>query len=579
MTVCTSDLIGALSVIAGLFAAYYLDISRVDVFTLHFEGHAGRSVRPRQRLRQWRRRHHQASYSTSKLLDVFEVRPRRRLAPRFWARFQEDLATLMGRLVADGLDSVREEVLDRVTSLIQFVEDRTSHLFPVAIELTNDTSPDYTRLAVKSTDTVGFLFAFANALTMARVNIEQAEIRTVGGEVQDTFWLTDPRGRKITDEQRIDELRVAAALIKHFTHLVPRSPNPAQSLRQFHALIKQLVYHSDWTRELKDLQSPAVLETLTELLGVSQFLWENFLRMQHENLFPVLSDIPALDQRKSRERLQEDVESPLGKLIGYEDQVLELNRFKDREMFRIDLRHITHRIGFREFSEELTDLAEIVVSKAGKLSTAKIEGKLGVPMLENGLPCRWCLCAIGKFGGRELGFGSDIELIFVYEGEGATSSPATTQNSQYFGELVREFTGTVKARLEGIFEIDLRLRPYGRAGALASSLSGFSRYYSEGGPARRFERLTLVKLRPVAGDPDLASRVVDARDAFVYSGSPVDVENILHLRRRQSSELVGPGAVNAKGMPVAIRPTTDDGVWNVFFATHQIAQLDLRHDA
>ena len=55
-----------------------------------------------------------------------------------------------------------------------------------------------------------------------------------------------------------------------------------------------------------------------------------------------------------------------------------------------------------------------------------------------------------------------------------------------------------------------------------------------------------MKLRPVAGDPDLASRVVDARDASVYSGSPVDVENILHLRRSQSSELVGPGAVNAK---------------------------------
>ena len=70
-----------------------------------------------------------------------------------------------------------------------------------------------------------------------------------------------------------------------------------------------------------------------------------------------------------------------------------------------------------------------------------------------------------------------------------------------------------------------------------------------GGAARQFERMSLVKLRPVAGDPELGARVVEVRDAFVYSGIPLDMKNILHLRNRQASELVQAGSVNAKYSP------------------------------
>src|SRR5204862_475796 len=99
---------------------------------------------------------------------------------------------------------------------------------------------------------------------------------------------------------------------------------------------------------------------------------------------------------------------------------------------------------------------------------------------------------------------------------------------------------------EGIFEIDLRLRPHGKAGALACSLESFCQYFSVGGDARQFERLALVKLRPVVGDASLAGRIVKARDRFVYSGQPLDYENILHLRQRQAAELVSPRELSAK---------------------------------
>jgi glutamate-ammonia-ligase adenylyltransferase len=218
-------------------------------------------------------------------------------------------------------------------------------------------------------------------------------------------------------------------------------------------------------------------------------------------------------------------------------------------MFRIDLRHITGRIGFRDFSEELSDLAGVVVEETAELSHQGLRRRFGTPTLGDGRPCPWSICALGKFGGRELGFGSDVEMLFAYEEEGTTDGAASIENSRYFGELVQTFLSTLETRREGIFEIDLRLRPYGNKGPLASTLSAFADYYSERGDARQFERMALVKLRAVAGEPELGARIVESRDAFVYSGVPLDVENILHLRRRQASELVPPGAVNAKYSP------------------------------
>jgi glutamate-ammonia-ligase adenylyltransferase len=130
--------------------------------------------------------------------------------------------------------------------------------------------------------------------------------------------------------------------------------------------------------------------------------------------------------------------------------------------------------------------------------------------------------------------------------DGATDGPAPISNFDYFGRLVQTFRDMLRARREGVFEIDLRLRPHGKAGHFASTIDGFERYYSAGGPAEQFERMALVRLRPVAGDAALGERMMRARDAFVYSGRPLDLANIRHLRGRQATELTPSGRVSAK---------------------------------
>jgi glutamate-ammonia-ligase adenylyltransferase len=159
------------------------------------------------------------------------------------------------------------------------------------------------------------------------------------------------------------------------------------------------------------------------------------------------------------------------------------------------------------------------------------------------------VCALGKCGGRELGFASDIELMFVYSGNGKTTGPQAISTAGFYEKLVQTFVGAIQAKREGIFEIDLRLRPYGKAGSMAVSLESFRRYFAPDGPAWAYERQALVKLRPIAGNAELGHRVVRLRDEFVYNGEPFDVTAMRAMRERQIRHLVVGGTFNAKHSP------------------------------
>ena len=564
--IAACDRVGLLSLVTGLLAAEKIDVTGGDVFTLHFPP-PPRPASPRKKAgrRTLKRPRPAAAETAHKILDIFTVRTEQWRERAGWEAFRSELRTLVALLAAGNAEAARERIIERVSQSARAARHNETPLYPVTVEVDNDASPNLTQLSIRSTDTIGFLFEFTSALAALGVNIERVEIRTVDHEVRDRFWVTDGRGRKIVEPDRIHELRVAAALIKQFTHLLPRSPDPGQALRQFSALIGQLPSRPDWTSDLASLQSDQVLSTLAELMGVSQFLWEDFLRIQHENLFPLVRDIPALAEVKSKSQLERELSrlverssfrcgptNGMNSVLPRDERIAQLNQFKDREMFRIDLGHIARRIDTETFSHALSDLAEVVVARGCEMSHEHLQRQFGMPRLKDGRICRWCVCALGKFGGRELGFASDIELIFVYEGEGATDDPRAVTTAQFFEEWVAAILGALPARREGMFEIDLRLRPHGNAGSLASSLAGFSGYFSPGGEAQQFERLALVKLRPIAGNMELGQRIVGARDAFVYSDQSLDYENILHLRRRQAVELVSPHRTSAKHSPGGI---------------------------
>jgi len=544
VTIVGFDYPGVLSLICGLMFVYGLNIHDGNAFTYEPANEPSRSRENRSTRR--------------KIVDVFTVTPGLVVIDEaFWLKYSSDLADLLRLMQSGQRQEAQVELAKRAAEILRGMKSESSPLYPIDIEINNDISRDYSVLRIAALDTTGFLYELTNALVFSRIYIARVEIETIGQKVRDTLYVTDSEGRKIISAQKQRELRAATVLTKHFTHLLPLSSDPQSALLHFHAFIGQLFRRSDWPDEFVSLERPEVLGALAQLLGVSDFLWDDFLRMQHANLFPVVRDVDALETAKSRTYLQAELEATLlpvhpGPLAPTEDAPWReaLNAFKDREMFRIDMRHILgHSQEFWQFSEELTDLAEVIVNSAFHLSMEDLRSVYGAPSLENGSPAEMSVCALGKCGGRELGFASDIELMFIYSGNGKTDGPKVITTSEFYEKVVENFVSAVQARREGIFEVDLQLRPYGKAGSLAVSLESFRKYFSPEGPAWPYERQALVRLRPVAGDRQLGQMIVALRDAFVYTPGIFDVTAMRAMRERHLRHLVKGGTFNPKYSP------------------------------
>ncbi len=193
-----------------------------------------------------------------------------------------------------------------------------------------------------------------------------------------------------------------------------------------------------------------------------------------------------------------------------------LRRAREREMLRIAWRDLGGAAGLDETLGDLTALAEHCVDRALAWAYDQACRRHGVPRNAAGEAQRMVVLGMGKLGGGELNFSSDIDLIFVYPEQGVTDGRRGLENSQFFirlGQrlirLLNEPTG------DGIvFRVDMRLRPFGEAGPLVTSFDAMEDYYQEHG--RDWERYALIKARPVAGDLAAGEALVRRLRPFVY---------------------------------------------------------------
>jgi glutamate-ammonia-ligase adenylyltransferase len=565
VTVVGYDYPGELSIICGLFFVFGFNIIDGNAFTYEpltessTESRSETSHRfdPGRRLSPRRRPVSSTEPDTRrKIVDVFTVKSISSTPPNdsIWQSYTADLHHLLRMMRTGQRREARGELAVRVGQMFTGLPGKVVPLLPIEIEIDNEVDDRYTILRIDTPDTIGFLYEFTNALALTRTYIVRMIVQSVGSRAQDILHVTDESGNRINSQEKQRELRTAVLLIKHFTHLLPHSPNPSTALLHFRDFLAQLFQRPNWFDEVASIEKPDVLNALARLLGVSNFLWEDFLRMQYTNLFPVVKDVEELSTSKPRTQIENELVQALeSSNVGdaeYPDWRATLNAFKDRELFRTDMRHIlglTKEID--EFGYELTDLAEVTVSTALARCDSELRTVHGDPLLESGEPCGLALLALGKCGGRELGFASDIELMFVYDGDGQTNGSSPISTAEYFEKLVRSIDTSIHTRQEGIFHIDLRLRPYGKAGSMAVSFDSFKKYYATEGPAWAYERQALVKMRPITGDETLIDQLCDLRDWYVYESGPFDVTAMRAMRERQVRHLVVGGTFNAKFSP------------------------------
>jgi glutamate-ammonia-ligase adenylyltransferase len=552
-TVLAFDYQYEFSLITGILAGHGYSIESGDVFTYapaapvkrkHFRTRRARQVTTTEDLLRRRR-----------IVDHFSGIVTSRLPYEAWCSELERRLTETIILLERGDEAsatrARHKVNDLVAaSLSDLNIPAQTMLFPVELYVNNDEGP-FTRLSVIAQDTPAFLYSLTNALALQQLRIEHVSIRTHGNNIEDDIDVTDARGEKIEAPERINELKLCVLLTKQFTYFLANAPNPYAALCRYEQLVETILKAPSRGQWIDVLSNPNAMQDLARMLGTSDFIWEDFIRAQYEALLPML--MPRVGERQSMtqvDTLENRIADALRTADTFEEKCERLNAFKDHEIFMIDLEHIVSRdANIREFSKQLTNLAEKIIQSAADIVYDYLVRRFGIPRSAAGVEAEYTILGLGKFGGVALGYASDIELIFVYSDNGQTDGSEIIDNGEFFHRFAREITQFIHAKREGIFHVDLRLRPHGGASPLASSLESFCRYYGPHGPAHSFEKLALVRLRAVAGSPALGARIERIRDEFIYVAKSVDIHELRTLRQKQFQEKTREGGVNAKFSP------------------------------
>jgi glutamate-ammonia-ligase adenylyltransferase len=324
---------------------------------------------------------------------------------------------------------------------------------------------------------------------------------------------------------------------------VAASPDPDMALGKLEAFIAAVGARSTYYALLQE--NPGTLALLVKLFGTSEFLAT--LLIQRPELLDALLAPDANPPVKARATMAEDLARALADGDDYEGQLDALRRFRHLEVLRIGLADVAGALDTFEVTSQMTALAETCLEAAIDLASEALAPRYGHPTTP------YVVLGMGKLGGREMNYASDLDLLLIYGEVGETAAAPggrVLTHHEYFAKLVQR-TASVLATptREGIaFHVDMRLRPSGNQGPLVTSLANFERYHAES--AALWERQALIRARPVAGDAALARAVERIVTGFVYERPlpPHAAAGIHRLRVRMERELAkeGRGRYNIK---------------------------------
>jgi glutamate-ammonia-ligase adenylyltransferase len=285
-------------------------------------------------------------------------------------------------------------------------------------------------------------------------------------------------------------------------------------------------------------ENPRTMRLLVNLFANSQFLTDLFLK--RPELLDSLIRVDLSRLRKTKDEMLHELVTHLDEQDDLEDKLNSLRRYRAEEFIRIGLHDIGGELELEEVIEQLSDLADACLDGAVSVAFHEMEESHG--QMPDGT---FAIIAMGKLGGREINYHSDLDLIFIYDAPlGAKShggTSASLEAHEYYVRTGQKLMTFLSAPLEEgvVYKIDMRLRPSGNAGPLVTSLDSFCDYHQTS--AELWERQALIKARFVAGDRDLGKDTERAAETTTYGeGLPDDgIEKINHLRMRMERELAG----------------------------------------
>ena len=323
---------------------------------------------------------------------------------------------------------------------------------------------------------------------------------------------------------------------KIFKKLIDESPSPALAVNHLQRLVE--AGNLPAFRQIPNSQLPA----LVKLLGSSSFLSDVLIRQGDSWPDLFLRQIKTV--RKSAAEHIKELSPSIATAESFADFCAALRRHKQREYLRIGARDLMPSVTMEETVRELAALADASLDTAYRFSRAEVEkdyGSLNLP--GTGKPNRFVVLGMGKLGGGELNFSSDVDVIYLYEddeGESAGGRKGKVGPRQFFSAVGQKIIHAMGDVTEDgfVFRIDLRLRPLGANGPLVQSVNSAMLYYESWGQC--WERAALIKARPVAGDLELGASFLKEIEPFVYRRylDYTTVDELRHMKLRIENELL-----------------------------------------
>jgi glutamate-ammonia-ligase adenylyltransferase len=331
--------------------------------------------------------------------------------------------------------------------------------------------------------------------------------------------------------------RILEKITPQLIHEIFESHDPDLALTNLERFMAVIATRQSYYALLAE--NRATIKLLVSLFGMSEFLSK--ILIGHPELLDSL--VARRDESfvKTKEIMTEELESLLEQSDYFEDHLNILRRYRNEEFLRIGLNDIHGRLLQGDVTSQLSLLGEVCLAAAYRLGAQELQ-RFGRPTWQRGggaNEANLAIIAMGKLGGRELNYHSDLDIIFVFDHQGCTDGEKQISNHEYFAKLAQKIISilTMQTREGYVYKIDTRLRPSGNAGPLVTSLESFLDYHRK--ESQIWEKQALTKARVVLGDEGLAEQLHDIIRHTIY-GAPIDDEGrqeIYRLRMRMENEL------------------------------------------
>ncbi len=452
-------------------------------------------------------------------------------------RLRAEMEDLLRRFERGDNAAIRVELYRRIGKRLEARNNLAGD--PVPLEIQIHAVNNATRLVIRARDREGMLFCIAGALSLQGLSL--VSLLTDAGDdgfFENSLLVAGPGGQPVRDARELEKIRTGIALMERLLQTLPAAVDLQAAAEGLQGLVEDwLEESSDWTAR----ENLNVLPALSRVLTSGPWLWDAVDRIGPRAFRLLLTELAreiTPPDRDAHAQALREIDS------GDREQCAKaLRAWRDREVLKAELDLLlTPARDWRGFSERLAGIAEASLSFLIDRLRADLESR-------HGKAAPFALFALGKFGGEELGSGSDLEIVIVHGGGGDTGGEDPLRQGDFYERLCRELIRTWSVPEGETFALDLRLRPHGESGPLASSREAWVNYYRPGGSALDYERQSLLRMRLVHGDAELGRQLLDERDHITYSDPPLPIAATLDLFAKQSARKKKQGLWNAKYSP------------------------------